>query len=90
MAALERTTVRRARKIRRCNDCGAVAIKPGDLYLETVVSPGHADLGNTRWRRIAECAGCGRRYGRGHMLTSGPDMLTSPAVSKQEEGGSDA
>jgi hypothetical protein len=65
MAALERTTVRRARVQRRCGEgCCPVVIKPDDLYLEHVVSPGHPELGNTRWRRLAECSQCAKRYGR--------------------------
>lgn len=73
MAALERTVVRRARKQRPCGDSWcSVTIKRGDLYLEHVVSPGHVDLSNTGWRRLAECAECATRYGRGHMLVGKP------------------
>jgi hypothetical protein len=63
--ALERTTVRRAVKERRCGDyvCRNV-IRPGDLYNEHVTGPGHPELGNTRWLRLPECAECGARYGR--------------------------
>lgn len=59
--AVERTTLRRARKPRRCASrhfCGSPVINPGDLYLEHVISPGHDLIGNTTWLRSAECGPC--------------------------------
>lgn len=58
-----RATPRRARKVRRCNSCGAV-IRPGDRYLEQVASPDHGDLCNPSWWRLNECAACAIRHGR--------------------------
>ena len=78
MSAVERTTVRRAAKERRCGSypCRNV-IKPGDLYNEHVIGPGHIDLSNTRWMRSPECAECAARYGRAPV---------KPADHKPEEG----
>ncbi|MEA5367755.1 hypothetical protein VA596_50050 [Amycolatopsis sp., V23-08] len=63
---MNRTTARRARKPHRCPYCSL--IKPGDVYLEHVVSPDHDGLGNTGWLRLPECASCARSCGRGHLI----------------------
>jgi hypothetical protein len=78
VTAVERTTVRRAAKERRCGDytCPNV-IRPGDLYNEHVTGPGHADLGNTRWLRSPECAECAARYDR---------PAVKPAAASPQEG----
>lgn len=63
--SVERTTVRRARKARPCT--GYVCertIQPGDLYNEHVAGPGHPDLDNEHWIRLAECAACAADVGR--------------------------
>lgn len=67
---MNRTTRRRARIRRRCDMCPTPWrwIEPGDQYLEYVASPDHDDLGNLRWVRLAECAGCATAYGRGHLV----------------------
>ncbi|WP_229686782.1 hypothetical protein, partial [Longimycelium tulufanense] len=46
-------------------------IRPGDVYLEIVMSPDHSGLGSPYWRRFRECAPCAEIYGRGHLLASG-------------------
>lgn len=58
--ALERSTVRRARKPHPCGSsyCPRRTIQPGELYLEHVTGPGHDILGNTRWRQARECGSC--------------------------------
>jgi hypothetical protein len=67
-----RVTRRRARRPHRCA-CGTT-IEPGAVYLEHVASPHHQDLENSRWWRLAECAGCATRYGRAELLeASGTD-----------------
>jgi hypothetical protein len=65
---VNRTTARTARRPRRCGAHGE-RISVGDRYLEHVASPNHSDLSNPTWWRDAECAGCARRYGRGHLLS---------------------
>lgn len=59
---MNRATLRRSRKLRRC-ECGTI-IQPGDQYLEHVCSPDHDGLGNTTWWRAAECRACAVRYDR--------------------------
>ena len=56
--AVEQSTVRRARKQHPCSDpwCHVEVIEPGTLYVEHVVSPGHPEVENQRWRRNKECA----------------------------------
>lgn len=56
--AVERSTVRRARKERPCSDprCPDEVIKAGDLYMEHVIGPGHPEVENERWLRNDECA----------------------------------
>jgi len=64
--AVERTTVRRARKERRCSSAYVSCsrwIRFGDLYLEHVVGPGHDILDNTTWLRIPECSVCAEERG---------------------------
>lgn len=56
-----RATPRRSRLYRRCG-CGTT-IRPGDNYMEHVMSPG-GEFGDDHWHRLAECIGCARRYGR--------------------------
>lgn len=58
-----RSSTRRARKPHQCERCLG-AIEPGALYLESVASPGHDDLDNQTWWRLAECADCATRCGR--------------------------
>lgn len=65
---MTRTTSRKARVGRACDDCSAW-IAPGEKYLEHVAAPDHNDLGNTHWWRIRECSRCAVRYGRGHLFT---------------------
>lgn len=57
-----RVSFRRARVLHRCR-CGK-AILPGDDYIDTVISPGHEEIGNAGWWRDAECRECSIRYGR--------------------------
>lgn len=54
--AVERTTIRVARKQHPCNDpwCQNI-IQPGELYAEHVTSPHHYLMQNTRWTRHREC-----------------------------------
>lgn len=60
--AVERTTIRRARKDRPCNDylcSGDEVIRAGELYNEHVASPGSHDWGEvSSWRRLSECGTC--------------------------------
>lgn len=57
--ALERSTVRRARKAHPCGDSWCKrTIQPGELYLEHITSPGHELLGNQHWMRLRECGPC--------------------------------
>lgn len=64
---MNRITTRRAIKTHKCGPCHR-DIEPGEVYLENVISPEHDDLGNPGWWRMAECAGCATRYGRGHLV----------------------
>ena len=63
---MRRARSRTSRIIRRC-DCGRT-ICPGDRYIEHVASPNDPDIGNTGWRRVAECSECAIRYGREQEL----------------------
>lgn len=74
---MQRTTRRRARRGRRCDQyrCGNL-IAPGDHYLECVISPHHDDLGNVGWWRLIECAECATAYQRGHLLDPPADQPT--------------
>lgn len=64
-----RTTVRTARQFHWCGGWRyGHQIKPGERYIEHVISPDHEDIGNTGWSRAPECAECAERYGRGHLL----------------------
>jgi len=56
-----------SRKARRCDSCRG-SISAGQHYIESVISPGHGDVGNETWWRAAECRECAERYGRGHLL----------------------
>ena len=58
---------RKARKVHRCSRCNH-RIEPGEVYLFSVASPHHDDLGNTNWWALDECAGCATICGRGHLL----------------------
>jgi hypothetical protein len=60
--AVERTTVRRCRRERPCEGhrCPR-SIKPGEFYNEHITGPGHPDVGNTRWLRLAECQVCAKQ-----------------------------
>lgn len=67
--ALERTTVRRARKDRPCDDGGYCSgdevIHAGDLYNTHVAGPGYHDWGEvSHWRRLNECGPCAAACGR--------------------------
>lgn len=39
-----------------------------EVYVEHVMSPWHGDVGTNDWQRVAECADCATRYGRGPLL----------------------
>lgn len=62
---------RLARKLRCCNTCGSVTIRPGDRYLTGTVFPGH-DTGIAdscgHPVQLAECRSCATRYGRAELL----------------------
>lgn len=64
-----RITPRRARRPHLC-EYGAPyhKIRPGDPYLEHVISPHHDDIDNTTWWRAYECAECALRHGRKGIL----------------------
>ena len=62
MAVLERATIRRAAKEHPCWGCRSF-IKPGELHVEHVTSPGHPDVGNQRWVHARECADCAMQRG---------------------------
>jgi site-specific DNA-cytosine methylase len=66
---VSRTTRRVARVRHRCTSC-LRRIIPGEVYLEHVCSPDHDGLGNKGWWRLAECAECATRHGRGAALTA--------------------
>src|SRR5690349_20563113 len=71
-----RVTTRRrvARTSRPCGSCPEYArIQPGDVYLEHTAFPGPGDdagYATTAGHpvRLAECADCARRFGRGELL----------------------
>lgn len=86
------TQVRRtARKARRCDGCGlAGKIQPGDAYLAGTWFP--SDDGFHYVKRVpvrlAECADCALRYGRGEILfpvlpgqTAIEDVIDEEAVA---------
>jgi hypothetical protein len=62
--AVERTTIRRARKDRPCGDyvcSGDQVIRAGDLYNQHVTSPGSYDWGEvSTWSRLDECGMCAK------------------------------
>lgn len=62
--AVERTTIRRARKDRDCTSylcSGDQAIRVGELYNEHTASPGSYDWGEvSAWRRMDECGACAK------------------------------
>lgn len=66
---MNRTTLRRSRKLRRC-PCGTF-VQPGDQYLEHVISPDHDDVGNVTWWRAVECRACAVRYSRWPIANGG-------------------
>lgn len=61
-----RTTARRARRFQRCES--GCQIEPGRVYLEHVYSPGHDDIGNAKWGRVAECRWHAEAYRRGDLI----------------------
>lgn len=63
---MTRNTARVARRSHRCR-CGH-SIVPGELYVSSVASPNHGEIGNVGWWREAECSSCAERYGRGWLL----------------------
>lgn len=64
---MTRTQRRRSRRSRRCESCLSV-IHRHEVYVEHVMSPWHGDVGTNDWQRVAECADCATRYGRGPLL----------------------
>lgn len=65
---MRRATARTSRRVRRCG-CGQT-IRPGDRYVEHVMSPG-GEFGDDHWHRFAECSSCATRYGRGDAVAAG-------------------
>ena len=66
-----RATRRTAHATRQCDTCRS-RILPGDTYVSAVASPGHDDLGNTGWWRLADCATCARIHGYSHLIDVEP------------------
>mgnify|MGYP006935514237 FL=1 len=61
---LQRTTVRRSRRLRRCDGCKR-PIERGEVYAEHVAAPDpFGDIGNSHWWRLTECAPCCAQMGR--------------------------
>ena len=75
-----RTTARTARRFYWCGGerYGHRQIKPGERYIEHVISPDHDDIGNSGWDRAQECAECATRYGRGDLLARSPENDEPP------------
>lgn len=72
------TVVRRSAMLRYCDSCMRLRIGRGERYLVHTSFPGAGDeagyatqAGHTV--RMAECADCATRHGRGSLLTSGPE-----------------
>jgi hypothetical protein len=65
------TAARRARKARRCDGCGRPGkIQPGDTYLAGTIFPSDDAFHYVKRvpARLAECAECAYRYGRGELI----------------------
>lgn len=82
---------RKARKARRCDGCGrAGKIQPGDTYLAGTLFPSDGAFHYVKrvHVRLAECAECAYRYGRGDLID--PVLPGQVAIEDVLEGGDDA
>lgn len=70
MSVFYRTVAHKARMPHRCGFTSH-PIKPGEVYLQHTEFPGgdagYADAAGHPVR-VAECADCATRYGRGHLI----------------------
>jgi len=67
MSGLSKVVVRRSKKLRRCERCGAV-IEPGQRYALHTLAPNHPDVGNETWWVSPECQSCAEKCGRGNLF----------------------
>jgi hypothetical protein len=62
------SVARRSRRHRRCDSCERWCIDAGTVYVSSVASPHHDDLGNPKWWRLDDCQECAMRHGTSHLI----------------------